>query len=189
MKRKYTKIILIVSIFITIIIVGLFVFFFNVIKNKNAHTSKVILTLAEKIEDKENREVLISKVAELESINQTINGYFVDPGTIDTFVDYLEKLGIQNNTELAIENVEAVPKKKNEISVKVSIKGDFDHVMRVVYLLENIPYYVNLNQVYINKETKTTLVKAEDIEKEEVSSFWQADVSFNVLSLQDKKDD
>jgi hypothetical protein len=189
MSKKYTKIILIVSIFITIIVVGLFVFFFDVIKNKNEHTSKVILTLVEKIEDRENREILIGKVAELESINETIDEYFVDPKTIDTFVDYLEKLGIQNDTELVIENVEAVPKKKNEISVKVSIKGDFDHVMRVVYLLENIPYYVNLNQAYVNKEVKTTSVETEEGEKEEVSTFWQADVSFNVLNIEEKKDD
>ena len=189
MNKKYVKIIFIISIFITILVFIVLIFFFKVIKNKNEHISKVLTTLIDKQEKKENMEILINKFTELESISEIVNNYFVDPSKIDTFVDYLEKLGVSNSTELIVKNVELDPKKKETISFKVLISGDFVNVIKVIYLLENIPNYTSLNQVFINKEIKVDLSEVEGVEKKTERSIWQADVSFNVLSLQNKKND
>lgn len=186
MNKKYIKIIFIISIFVTILVLVALTFFFRVIKNKNEHIGKVSETLMEKKEEKENREILIDKFTELELILETVNNYFVDPSKIDTFVDSLEKLGVNNNTELMVKNVELDPKKKENIFFKVLITGEFSDVMKVVYLLENIPNYTGLNQVFINKEVKVSSSEVDGIEKNIESSIWQADVSFNVLSLQNK---
>lgn len=186
MNKKYIKIIFIISVFITILVFVVFIFFFRVIKNKNEHISKVLITLKEKIEDKENRKILMDKFTELESISKTVNNYFIDSSKIDTFVDYLEKLGSDNNTELIVKNVEIEPKKKESISIKILISGNFAKVMNVIYLLENIPQYVSLNQVFVNKVIKTNSIQVNGVEKSTEISLWQADVSFSVLSLQNK---
>jgi hypothetical protein len=189
MKKKNTKIMLIVSILVALLTILAFVFFFKVIGNKNEHASKVLVTLADKVADKENAEILTKKFTELESTYQNLNNYFIDSSKIDTYVDYLEKLGIENNTELAVKNVEVSSQDKNMINFKILITGDFSNVMKVIYLLENTPYRVNLTQSFINKETKVTeeIIKAtkgnKETKKEITTSVWLADVSFSILSL------
>jgi hypothetical protein len=192
MNKKHTTFILMISIFIAFCAIFAFIFFLRTIQNKNEHISKVLLTLSEKMEDKKNTDILNSKFVELESIQHKINNYFIDPNKIDTFVDFLEKLGLNNNTELVIKNVEILSKKKNGIFVKVLITGDFTDVMKVVYLLENLSFNVNLNQVFINKESRVVENEIESIgedeKKEKMISFWQADVSFDVLTLPQESD-
>ena len=58
MKNNNTNIILIVSILLVIIFAGSSVYLFNIIKNKNEHTSVVIATLDNKIKEKQNIGVL-----------------------------------------------------------------------------------------------------------------------------------
>lgn len=182
MDKKYDNLILIISILIALFTIFASVFFFKVIQNKNEHTSRVLLTLSERMNDQKNAEILKNKLDELNLIEKEINDYFVDPNKIDTFVDYLEKLGIDNNTELIIKNVEILSKKKNTIAIKVLITGDFTNVMKVIYALENISYNVNLNQAFVNKESKTT-IGVNETDEEVVTSFWQADLSFEILTL------
>lgn len=183
MKKKNTTIILIISILVTLFVVFAFVFIFKIIQNKNEHTSKVLITLAEKIEDKKNAKILSKKFIELESIYQNINNYFVDPSKIDIFVDYLEKLGLSNQTDLIVKNVEILSKEKDTILVRVSIRGSFANVASVIYLLENIPFNVKLNQIFLNKETENIKNDVDGKEEGSTNSFWRADVSFNILSL------
>lgn len=183
MKKKYINLILIISILVTLSVIATFIFFFKVIQNKNEHTSKVLTVLAEKMTDKKNNETLVKKFSEIEAVNDGINSYFVDQTKMDTFVDYLEKLGSNNNTELSVKNVEVSTRQDNVLLVKVLINGNFTNVMRVIYLLENAPYNISLTQAFVNKEITTTEVDVKGIRKETGSSSWQASVSFSILSL------
>lgn len=181
MNHNHTNLMLMISIVVSLVSIAVFVFFFKVIENKNEHTSVVLVTLAEKIADKKNAETLISKLTELDGVIETINNSFVDQGKIDTFVDYLEKLGLDNGVELTVKNIEVSTKEEKTIIVKVSTSGNFNDTMRVLYLLENIPYHVSINQAFINKDIKTT--ETEEGEIEVKSLIWQADITFNILSL------
>jgi hypothetical protein len=189
MKKNYTYLIFTISTLITILVVATFIFFFKVIQNKNEHTSKVLTVLADKMEDKKNAEILIKKFSEIESVEDELNLHFVDPAKIDTFVDYLEKLGLNNNVELSVKNVEILSKIKDTLLIKVSITGSFINVMRVIYLIENTPYNISLTQAFVNKEiktietTETTETETKGIKKEIKPLVWQADISFNILSL------
>lgn len=182
-KRKYTNFILIISILVALLAISSFIFFLKVVENKNKHASGVMVTLSNKMADKEDAELLTKKFTELESTYQNINNYFIDSSKIDTFVDYLEKLGTENKTELTIKNVEVSPKEQNAINFRVLVSGEFSNVMKVIYLLENIPYHITLTQVFINKETKTVEEDIKGIKKEKVFSYWWADASFSILSL------
>lgn len=183
MKKKYTNLMLIVSIVMALITISAFIFIFKVIENKNKHASKVLITLADKMAEKENAKLLAKKVTELGIVHENINNYFIDPSKIDTFVDYLEKLGIENKTDLSIKNIEAREKEQNIITFEVLVSGSFNDVMKVVYLLENIPYNVSLNQVFINENTKKIEEEVKGIKKETIISNWQADIIFNILNL------
>jgi hypothetical protein len=185
MKKNKTTSFLIFSVFIVILVVLLLVLFINVIKNKNLHISAVATTLGEKMKEKEDATVNVSKITEIKSIQESINNYFVDPNRIDTFVSYLEGIGSDIGSSVEVNGIDIPQKTKNTIAFKLSIKGTFEEVMKTISFMENIPYQIDITQIYLNenakpfeeKDTKTdTKVK---IVK---SPIWQADISFNILS-------
>jgi hypothetical protein len=186
MKKNHTILVLIFSILVTILAIGLFVFFLKVIKNKNEHTSVVLMTLEEKMKEKEEAMVFAGKIAEIKSLKDSINNYFLDSNKIDTFVDYLEEIGSNTGSKVSVKSIEIPSKAENIISVKLSVVGTFQEVMETIAYLENIPYQVNITQVYLNKDTGQIVQgNVEVIEQNKISEMpiWQADVSFNILSL------
>lgn len=181
MKKNKINLILITSVIFLLLFIGVFIYFLNVIKNKNEHTSVVIATLNRKIKDKENINTLQKKIDELKETDRKINSYIADTSSIDTFVGSLEKIGADNNVNLTVNGVDIPKNTKNIISVRLSIKGDFPKIMNTIANLENSPYYMNIVSSYINKEMKesadpsNTLIDSND-------NQWQADLTFSVLS-------
>ena len=66
MKKNKINLILITSVIFLILFIGVFIYFLNVIRNKNKHTSVVIATLNKKIKDKENINILQKKIEKTE---------------------------------------------------------------------------------------------------------------------------
>jgi hypothetical protein len=168
--------------------VGIFIFFIRVIKNKNEHTSVVSSTLEGKMKDKENATFFAEKITEIKTIQDSINSHFVDPEKIDTFVGYLEDIGSNIGSIVVVKNIDIPQKSKNLISIKLSINGTFQNVIKTINILENIPYQVNITQIYLNKDIKDSTpivdVKGKVIKEISVTiPTWQADVYFNILSL------
>lgn len=180
MKNKRTTGLLILSIFTTVVVVGSFVFFLRIIKNKNEHTSVVIATLEEKMRQKENAAVFAEKNEEIKSLENFISSHFVDSNKIDEFVSYLENLGSITNAEVSVKGIDVPKDTTGMINFELSIVGAFHEVSETITLLENIPYQVDIIKVYLNKNLK------QNTEEETIpsaSSTWQADIAFNILSL------
>ena len=171
MKKNYS--ILILSIIVTLASILLLIFFLKVIENKNKHASAVLITLEEKFKEKEDSIILADKISEIKALQDFVSNYFIDKDKIDTFVDYLEKIGPIFNSEISVLSIEVLEKDKNIISVKLSIVGTFSSVIRTIAYVENIPYQINIEQVYLNKDRKGSIKN---------TSIWQADVSFNILT-------
>lgn len=181
MKNKKITLFLILSIIITLIVILALAFFLRIIKNKNEHTSVVIATLAEKMKQKENAESFAEKFEEIKLLENGITSHFVDPNKIDEFVSYLEGLGDTTGAIVSVKGIEAEKEGSGMIDFKLSIEGSFENVSKTITLLENIPYQVNVVQVYLNKN-----IEQEKDEKGNIistSSTWQADVSFSILGL------
>ena len=185
MKKNYTVSILIFSILIAIASAGLLYFFFKVIENKNLHSSVVFTTLQDKIKEKENSVLNASKITELKSLQESINGYFVNPDKIATFVDYLEKIGSDLGSDVSVTSIDAPLKNQNIIIINLSIIGTFEKVMNTINFLENIPYQIDVTQIYLNKNSRDALsvnMKTDAQVKTPKTQTWQADISFNILS-------
>jgi len=180
MKKSYTIIKLILSILVTLLVVALFVFFLKVIKNKNQTISASMAVLQGKIKEKEDSVNFSEKILEIKEIQISINDYFINADKIDTFVDYLEGLGSQLGSKVLVKNIELLKEIENTIAIKLSIIGTFEQVSKTIILLENIPYQVNITQVYFNNNIKEEKNEEDKIIK---TTEWQADVSFNILSL------
>ena len=186
MKKTHTSAILVFSIIATIASILLFIFFLRVIDNKNKHINAVLSTLGEKLREKENAIIFTGKVAEIKTLQDSINSHFVNPDQIDTFVSYLEKVGADLGSQVSVESIEVPEKNKNIIAVRLSVKGTFEKVTKTVTYLENIPYQISITQIYLNENVKDVTQynpSAKDQIKSSNTPMWQADVSFNVLSL------
>jgi len=166
MKKNHTTLIFIISILTIILFVALLGFFLKVIKNKNQHTAVIWVTLQDKISEKENVLKFNEKIVETEEIQKKINSLFVDPDKIDEFVNYLEKVGEDTNSEVSVIDVKD---NKKILSFILSIRGNFDNVVKSITLLENIPYQTDIVSFTLNEEVEQGTV--------------QADVVFNILSL------
>ena len=186
MKKNYTTIIFFISIFVSILAICLFIFFLKVIRNKNEHASVVLTTLEEKMKEKENAIMFSKKVAEIKSLQDSINSHFVDSNKMDTFVGYLEEIGTSLGSEVVVNSIEIPPKTQNIISFQLSISGTFQKVMETITFLENIPYQINITQISLNNDIiQANQVDVKTIAPVKITSLptWQANVSFNILSL------
>jgi hypothetical protein len=186
MKKSYTTPILIFSIIITILAIGIFIFFYKVIENKNQHASAVITTLQEKMKEKDDSITFAEKVAEIKTLQTSVNNHFVDPNTIDTFVNYLEEMGSNLGSQTSVKDIQIPDKIKNTIVINLLITGTFNNVMRTITYLENIPYRINITDMYLNKNIEQQsgdLLATGAKNKTPTISTWQADITFSILSL------
>lgn len=181
---------LIISIIIFISFVGIFTYLLNVIKNKNNHISRVTETLEQKLSEKENVASLEEKMLELKDIDRRIQNFLVDPSSIDTFVEFIENLGVANAVELSVTNVDVPKGEKNKILISISIKGEFSQIMRIINIIENAPYNISIVSAYINKEIKSAVEPISASREKEIkpaqqekTNLWQADLIFSVLSV------
>jgi len=183
MKKNFTIPLFIFSIIATVLAVLLFIFFLKVIKNKNEHTGAVLATLSEKMKEKENTIIFAEKVAETKKIQDSVNSYFIDPNKVDIFVDYLEGIGSNFNSTVSVTNIEVPPKSKNTISVRLSVNGKFEDVMKTVSYLENIPYQIEVTELSVNKNVGAQTQSGSTPPVAQDNLGWEADVYFNILSL------
>lgn len=183
MKKSNTNLILIFSIILLVLVTSFFVYFLNIIKNKNNHTSAVVIALEKKIADKENINTLKEKMDELLNTNNELGGYIVETSKAYVFVEYLESLGTDNNVELVVDSVEVPKNEKNKILVSLNIIAGFSDTMKVIAILENSPYNITMVSSSINKE----IILPDNTQKlptpNPTQFSWQTNLKFNVLSL------
>jgi hypothetical protein len=169
--------------FITLCVsIGVFIFFFQAIENKNIHTQAVLSTLENKIAEKNNTSILLRKIKKVNEVKQDIENHFVDTSHINIFVDSLEKLGTSANTSLKVTDVALSESDPNIVTVKVSIQGSFAHVSQAIALLENIEYHVHVKEIYLSKQITAPVVDAKGKVTTPGFTSWEAKVSFVVLT-------
>ena len=152
MKKSSTFIILCCSLIVFLLSLSGTIFFVKKIADKNAHTSLVNATLEAKLKEKENRTLLEKKVTEAKAVHNEISLYFIEADTIDTFLNEVESLGRDTETNVKVENVTVLSESANTLSVKVHTKGQFSNSIKMLSLLENLPYNIHITSVYLNQD-------------------------------------
>jgi hypothetical protein len=141
------------------------------------------------MKEKDDAIIFAEKVAEIKALQVSVNNHFVDPNAIDTFVNYLEDMGSTLGSVTSVKDIQIPDKIKNTVVISLSITGTFNNVMRTITYLENIPYKINITDVYINKNMDESegdllgVVKKNKGPVTPVIPTWQADISFSILSL------
>lgn len=180
MIKKNSTLKFILSVFFAILIIFIFIFFLKIIKDKNRNTSTAMMTLQEKIKTKEKMTMFFEKSEEIRALQNDVNDFFVDTKKIDTFVNYLESLGLDIGSKIIVKEIKVPEKLNDRIEFQLSITGNFDQVTKTVIILENIPYQIEVTRVYYNKEIDDN--KDEKVKILEIPT-WQVDLTFNILKL------
>lgn len=188
MKRNNTNFILVVSTIMFIAISFSFLYFLNIIKNKNKHISAVAIAFDQKIKEKNNINTLEKKMAELEETQRKIGGYIVNTSSIDIFVEYLESIGPDNDIELVVKSVDAPKNESNKVVINMSLLGSFSDILRTIGILENSQYNISISNFYVNKNIKQVTQEVDPKDAKNIipvvkEPSWQANITFSVLSI------
>ena len=183
MYKNRTTLMLIISAIVMVLSLVTLVLFFRIIANKNEHTSRVLTTLAGKIERKKNIDSLTQKIDEVEATKAEVDGHFVDGAKIDSFIDYLEKLGVSAGTDVKVESFVISETNKNLLLVTLYSKGTFTNIMRTLMLIENAPYQIHITSTSLSQQLSSTNLDNTTAKKTPpTTSLWQANVSFTILT-------
>ena len=176
MKLSRTTILLITCTTITVLLVGFTFFFFSVIRNKNIHTEFVNKTLEDRVKEKKQGSSLIKVINEANNQNKQINSYFVNTNSIDSFVSDLEKKSMEFGTHAEVQSVEFSKDNKKAITIVLLAEGNFSSVVKVVKMIEYMPYAININSFNLSANTS---------QKDSKQAFypWTVTVSFNIFTF------
>lgn len=178
MPNKKTYIIFTISLFATLLMLGVLIFVFLQVKTKNEQASVISQQISRKITEGENVETLRNVIEDTKEKRQQLKSYVVDESRIDEFVGQIESEGELIGLPITINSVALSPTKKNVLAVSFSGSGSFDKVMKMVSLVEYSPYQIHINNLALNKYTKSL----GDAKKEIIITEWDFQVDFEVVS-------
>ena len=131
-----------------------FVFFaFRFISSKNLKAVELSTSIQEKINQQENLTKFKKVIQETNEKNALLKSYIVEQDRIDQLVTFLETKGDSVNVPIQIKNVDVSTTKQNTISLSFDGEGTFANVMNLVWIMENLPYSVNIDSLSISSDS------------------------------------
>lgn len=177
MQKTRTFFIFGLSLATALLCVGAVIFFLHVIKNKNEHSSHAIVSLQQKIAQKDDSTVIKKKIMQVTSLHDSIAVHVVDVAAINTFIDYLEAFGVHTNTTVSVRDIKLNPKDKNAVLGTLTITGAFPDVEKAIGLLENDRYQMHITSLSLIQDPQSQAQGGTN-----QIPTWHADISFSVVS-------
>ncbi len=186
MHQTRANLIFLISFVTALFCAGTVLFFIHVIRNKNEHSSAVLATLENKIEEKNNIGIVHKEIAGIKAVDDMASSHLVNPDKINAFVDYLGAFGVNTDTQVTVKDIKLAPKDKNSIITSIFIVGTFANVEKTIALLENDTYQIHITNLSLGENIPLPQALASSpksaLSSPSVLPAWQADVSFTVLS-------
>lgn len=176
MKSNLSKIYLAAAIAVFVLCAALLGLLYFIIGKESAGA---VATLEEWKTENDNRnstESLESSLASASADNTALDLHFVEGANVVPFLNMVERLAPQTNTEVKVNTVEIASDSKS-LKVKVSVTGTFESIYKFLILFENAPYetgisFFEIHRVGENDTTKENNAKAE----------WSANMELRLLS-------
>lgn len=192
MPLKRTYITFFITLISAIVAVLVFFFVFRIIKHKNEHTGAVLASIQSTIDQKDNISNLQKTVNDTKEKEKLLSSYLVQANFVNEFITFLETEGESVSVPVEILGVNALPDVKNLLTIEMKGVGTFEHVVRLVSLIQNAPYQIKLNHTYINKVIVSSapapvpvLVKGKPVPVINPSeSLFEVNIEFNVVSTE-----
>jgi hypothetical protein len=152
MTNKNTYILLGASILSTFVAGGLIFLAYTSIQKKNTQAVVLSQNIQLKLIEQENLTQFKNVIKETNEKHQILKSYIVDQDRIDELVIYLESKGDSLGVPIEIKNVEILNTKANTIAITFDGEGDFGNLMNLVWVIENLPYNVEISSFSVNSD-------------------------------------
>lgn len=169
---------------VSLCFLGLFMLYSYVfidIKSKNEHTALLSEEIATMTREQDEIDNLKKTVAFTETKRSDLSTHFVDGSNPAPFLDAIENLGVSSDTVVVITSVEQ-PKQSNTLGVSFLATGSFDSIYRLIRLLENLPYKIKIEKVFLSKKSSPQVDAKIPVRQE-----WTANITFTLISFISKK--
>lgn len=153
----------------SLLAVGVFVFTFSVIRNKNQHASALAQTIKENLDKEENILQYTKIIEDTKEKHELLKSYIVNQNQIGEFVTYLENQGIETDVSVKISQVALSLTDPNILIIDLEGEGNFSDTVRLLSRIENAPYKIKIVSVALSG-LKTV--------------GWQSSIQIEVISSQ-----
>lgn len=149
----------------------------------------MLAEIQQKNEQKDNISTLQKTVNDVKEKEAHLSSYLVHSNSLNQFISFLESEGASVNVPVEVVSVSTPAEVKNSIQVEIKGTGSFEHVMRLLSLIENAPYQIKIQHSYINKVidpgaansiATTTIVKPIIVSE----SKFEINLAFDVVSTE-----
>lgn len=182
---KTIKIVAFLAI-LNLIVFGACFYLFANIKNIDKAVSARLTQTESAVKKDESLRSIKNLMNDTKKEREQIAGFFVQPnGTVD-FIEAVESLGGMTGVKIEIDSVgvEALKNKtaSSAESFRLSLKteGSWSNTMRLLSLLENMPYKISFEKVNLGKISGGSGTNSGG---EQAPSYWRGTFSFTVLKI------
>ena len=120
---------------------------------------------------KRNNEQEIMKVFNSSKDSRVkIMSFFVHEDKVVEFIEMMEKVGTDSNTNLELSSI---LNEDDKVKVKINTKGSWSGIMKALLLIENLPLSIHINNVALN---------VSDVSAKE-GSTWSLTLDIEALSI------
>jgi len=183
--RKITAVFIIALAF-NFAVLGLYVFVFLQIRQKNVNIAELSDAISRQIEQQDILRATKEKVAQTSAEREKLDQYFIDKDGVVPFLNSLQSLGVSNglSVKLSAVTIEPSPVSKDIFEVvKISVEalGSWTDAYRFLSLVELMPLNVSIIRADLNKNTE---IKPSVGAKSQTRNFsWRLSLDIGILKL------
>lgn len=156
--------------------------------------SAVLLRDVETTEEKKKRELDVKNVYSMFTDERMrITTFVVSKEKAVTFIEAVEKIGTDTSTEVEISGLSTIEiVKTNKIKdnftslrTHLEVKGKWSNVMRAFTLIENMPYSISIDTIYLSEVSDTAQPEPVGTSTSPAVSpkIWKLTLDIKILSL------
>ncbi|MEK7504808.1 MAG: hypothetical protein AAB589_00775 [Patescibacteria group bacterium] len=99
---------------------------------------------------KENLERFLRIYGQTEAGRTKVSSYFITTETLPQFIERLEQAARETGVIYTLSNTKPAEVSGREVlNLTIATEGNFAQVYRFIYVLENLPYRLDINQAYL----------------------------------------
>lgn len=150
----------------------------NNIKDISSKINNIRLDLEKKYDNRQNLRTVMSKFKKIEKSSEKFSNIYIEKNEELKLITALERIASDNNLEQNIntfiyqnENKTAKIKgQENEIDIQLQLNGDYINIIKYLYDLRRLPYYINTRNIVI-QSAATLNMKANEENKNKVEAI------------------
>lgn len=152
-------------------------------------SSKALIEINTESEKKQYEDGLTKLFDDTSSDRLKLSSFFVREDRIVDFIEKVEKIGVDSNTELTLSSINADDLNSvkvgtiGRIKTRITASGSWANVMRALVLIENLPYSLSMNDVRVDSSSGSNAELSAGDKKTSKGNKWNLSLNMEVLIM------